>query len=87
MRQLGSGVTIPQINNYDIAPLVISYPTSKKVQSEIVNLHNELLIKTQHLESIYQKKLTALIELKQSILQKAFAGELTTDAVNQHLEN
>ena len=32
---------------------------------------------TQLLESIYQKKLTALTELKQSILQKAFTGELT----------
>lgn len=33
------------------------------------------------LEVIYQKKLTALAELKQSLLQKAFAGELTSDNV------
>ena len=31
------------------------------------------------LESIYQQKLTALAELKQSLLQKAFAGELTAE--------
>ena len=43
--------------------------------------------RTQRLESIYQKKLTALAELKQSILQKAFTGELTSEVVNQQLEN
>ncbi len=32
---------------------------------------------TQYLETLYQQKLTALAELKQSILHKAFAGELT----------
>jgi type I restriction enzyme S subunit len=31
------------------------------------------------LESIYQQKLEALAELKQSILQKAFTGDLTND--------
>ena len=30
------------------------------------------------LENIYRMKLAALAELKQSILQKAFAGELTS---------
>lgn len=33
----------------------------------------------QRLESIYRQKLAALNELKQSILQKAFTGELTAD--------
>jgi type I restriction enzyme S subunit len=36
-----------------------------------------LTAETQHLESLYQRKLVALGELKQAILQKAFAGELT----------
>jgi type I restriction enzyme, S subunit len=31
------------------------------------------------LEAIYQQKLAALNELKQSILHKAFTGELTAD--------
>ena len=42
---------------------------------EIDNLRNE----TQRLEAIYQQKLTALAELKQSLLQKTFSGELTAD--------
>lgn len=36
-----------------------------------------LSTETQRLESIYGQKLTALAELKQSLLQKAFSGELT----------
>jgi type I restriction enzyme S subunit len=36
-----------------------------------------LTTETQHLESLYQSKLAALAELKQAVLQKAFAGELT----------
>jgi hypothetical protein len=34
---------------------------------------------TQRLETIYRQKITALKKLKQSILQKAFTGELTAD--------
>lgn len=43
--------------------------------SGIEAVHNEL----ESLESIYQQKLSALVELKQSLLQKAFSGELTAD--------
>ncbi|EHQ51276.1 restriction modification system DNA specificity domain-containing protein [Ectothiorhodospira sp. PHS-1] len=38
-----------------------------------------MIEETQRLESIYQQKLTSLAELKQSLLQKTFSGELTTD--------
>ncbi|MBE9116686.1 hypothetical protein IQ249_12315 [Lusitaniella coriacea LEGE 07157] len=38
-----------------------------------------LLSKTQRLEAIYQRKLEVLQELKQSILHKAFTGQLTID--------
>ena len=46
-------------------------------QVSIVAEIDSLREQTQRLESIYQQKLTTLAELKQSILQKAFAGELT----------
>ncbi len=46
-------------------------------QSEIVRSLNMMLIEVECLESIYQKKLDALDELKKSILQKAFTGQLT----------
>lgn len=47
-----------------------------KEQQTIVRQLDALRIETQKLESIYQKKILLLEELKKSILQKAFSGEL-----------
>jgi type I restriction enzyme S subunit len=52
-------------------------------QNVVVENLNQLSSETQRLEAIYQQKLAALNELKQSILQKAFTGELTLDTRNQ----
>ncbi|HEY9825782.1 MAG TPA: restriction endonuclease subunit S [Stenomitos sp.] len=49
-------------------------------QHEIANYLNNLFFETQRLEIIYRQKLAALNELKQSILQKAFTGQLTVDS-------
>jgi type I restriction enzyme, S subunit len=54
--------------------------------SEQIRLAKEIdaiAVETQRLETIYQEKLAALTELKQSILQKAFTGELTADSASQ----
>jgi type I restriction enzyme S subunit len=45
-------------------------------QKPIVSILDALSEKTKKLESIYQQKLASLEELKKSILQKAFSGEL-----------
>ena len=49
------------------------------IQQEIVTKLDALSSETKRLEAIYRQKLAALKELKQSILQKAFTGELTAD--------
>lgn len=49
-------------------------------QQSIVSKMDNFSTETQRLEAIYRQKLTALTELKQSILQKAFTGELTADS-------
>ncbi len=46
-------------------------------QKKIVAVLNALSAETQRLEAIYQQKLNDLEELKKSILQKAFSGDLT----------
>ncbi|MCO5267026.1 MAG: restriction endonuclease subunit S [Lentimicrobium sp.] len=46
-------------------------------QKRIVQKVQAFLYETQKLEAIYQQKLLNLEELKKSVLQKAFAGELT----------
>jgi hypothetical protein len=47
-------------------------------QESVVRRLDILKIQTQKLETIYRQKLAALNELKQSILQKAFTGQLTS---------
>ncbi|WP_416139904.1 restriction endonuclease subunit S [Halomonas sp. HK25] len=46
-------------------------------QEKLSSTFDELSHEAQRLEFIYQQKLAALAELKQSLLQKAFSGELT----------
>jgi len=49
---------------------------SLQVQKDIVTKLNYFHSETQHLESIYQQKLSALDALKKSLLDQAFSGEL-----------
>ena len=50
-------------------------------QQAIVRQLNALRAETQKLEAVYQKKMDDLEELKKSILQKAFGGELETETL------
>lgn len=54
----------------------ISYPIDISEQKRIVKILDMLQEKTKKLEEIYNKKLQLTEELKQSILHKAFNGEL-----------
>ncbi len=65
------GIYLSQIRN-----LSVFLPPIKE-QKQIVQKLDEISDKTKKLEQIYTKKLEDLEELKQSILQKAFKGELT----------
>ncbi|MEX0772282.1 MAG: restriction endonuclease subunit S [Balneolales bacterium] len=79
---LRRGVRQKNLSLRKIKEIKIHFPELKK-QDEIVN--KVLLVKeeTERLEKIYQQKLTALAELKQSLLQKAFSGELTAEDKKQ----
>jgi len=71
----GNGVNIKSLNQGTLSRLRIPFP-SRSTQTEIVGQIEALQEQTQHLESLYQQKLTALEELKKSILHQAFSGEL-----------
>ena len=73
---LASGSTVQHMRVPDSKKLMLRVP-DLKTQSEVVDSLDLLRDETQRLQSIYQQKLTALAELKQSLLQKAFSGELT----------
>jgi type I restriction enzyme S subunit len=51
------------------------------IQNLFVEKIEEIENETQKLETVYQKKLDNLEQLRKSILQKAFAGELKTEKV------
>ncbi|CAN5247434.1 hypothetical protein BH23BAC1_BH23BAC1_50350 [soil metagenome] len=55
----------------------ISYPISIHEQEIIVQKLDTLSERTKYLEYTYHKKIESLDELKKSLLQKAFSGELT----------
>jgi len=61
-----------------IKNMKIGLPTIYEQKILVAKL-DTLFGKTNKLESIYTQKIAALDELKQSLLQKAFEGELTKD--------
>ena len=58
----------------------IPYPSLKEQQT-IVQKLDALSAETKKLEAIYQQKINDLEELKKSLLQKAFSGELNKKAI------
>lgn len=71
-----SGVKVRHTSPRKLGDITVSFPKSEKDQKHIADRLDELYAETQRLGKIYKKKLIELVELKQSILQKAFAGEL-----------
>lgn len=69
--------TLPIINKSKWQKIKVNIPKSKSYQKKIVQKLDALQIQTKKLESIYQQKIEDLEELKKSMLQKAFNGELT----------
>lgn len=69
------GTTMNNLNQGILKNIEIAVPTLAE-QRVIVSKFVTLSTDTKKLEAIYQKKLTNLEELKKSILQKAFNGEL-----------
>jgi type I restriction enzyme, S subunit len=78
LKEKGKGTARDNINIGTFANQRFPFP-DVKTQKIIACQLEELSFETQRLETIYRQKIVALNELKQSILQKAFTGELTAD--------
>ena len=68
MAMLGSGSSIPQINNYNIEPLSISYPIDKSEQLNLASRLKDLEYESERLAVTYQCKVAELVKLKSAIL-------------------
>ena len=71
----GANTMINQITRYMLDDIVLSFPPIEK-QNEVVRKLDALSIEIKKLETIYNQKINDLEELKKSVLQKAFNGEL-----------
>ncbi len=69
------GSTRQALTKLQLEDFLIYFPSTTK-QKQIVSKLESLSAETKQLEAIYQKKIINLEELKKSILQKAFEGEL-----------
>jgi type I restriction enzyme S subunit len=72
----GTGATVLGIKSSLLKKIEIHFPRLIVEQQTIVANLDAFYAETKRLESIYQQKLLNLEELKKSVLQKAFNGEL-----------
>ncbi|PIP11457.1 MAG: hypothetical protein COT46_06975 [Sulfurimonas sp. CG08_land_8_20_14_0_20_36_33] len=72
----GTGATVLGIKSSLLKKIEIYFPKSIIDQQTIVKKLDTLSEQTKNLEKIYEQKIINLDELKKSILQKAFNGEL-----------
>lgn len=80
-----TGATVEHINMKDIRAFKIYNLSSLPDQQSIVQKLDALSAETKKLEGIYQQKIADLEELKKSILQKAFRGELKTEKTLEYV--
>jgi type I restriction enzyme S subunit len=88
LAKFDTGAANPALNRNVVHPIKVNWP-SKDRQVEIVRQVESIATEAQRLQSLYQRKLTEIGDLRQSILQKAFSGELTSppsQAVNEAAE-
>lgn len=75
LQALGKGSAQDNINMGTFKDKLFPFPSVKE-QKQIVQKLDKLSAETKKLEVVYQQKLEDLEELKKSVLQKAFNGEL-----------
>ena len=69
------GMATKTITKDNVRNIIIPFPTLQE-QQNIVQKLDTLSTETKKLEAIYQQKINDLEELKKSVLQKTFSGEL-----------
>lgn len=76
LNKYSSGAGVPTLNRNNVHHVLVWYPKLRNEQVLIVEKLDELIEVTKKIEVIYKKKIDKLDELKKSVLQKTFSGEL-----------
>jgi len=77
VKSLDSGAANPALNRNQVHPIIVNW-SPIEIQDSIVQKLDALSSETLKLKAIYQEKIADLDDLKKSLLQKAFNGELQT---------
>jgi len=85
LSKIYDGSNVPQINNKNIAPLDIPIPPINEQGTVVEEIETRLSVCDQ-LEQTIEESLKKAEALRQSILKKAFEGELTREWRNAHPE-
>ncbi|MFV1463231.1 restriction endonuclease subunit S [Phaeobacter sp. JH57H2] len=72
----GGGANISNLNQKILSNLTLGVPDHNRQQAFVVAMEN-LAQQTQKLTKVYRDKLSDIEDLRQSLLKKAFSGELT----------
>jgi len=78
----GTGATVKGIKSKLLKKIPLNYPTDLAVQDEIAQKCEKAFSYSSQLEQSYKTKLTDIDDLRQSLLQRTFAGKLTHNLVN-----
>lgn len=78
-RSVITGSAQPQITRQSLAPSIITFPLDVGEQDRLSDAIEELVSTTQTYQLVLQRKQAALVELKQSLLARAFSGDLTRE--------
>jgi type I restriction enzyme S subunit len=70
------GIGVPNLHLQEIREVIIRYPIELKQQEQMVARLETVSVANQRILSIYEQKTLALLNLKQSLLQQAFSGQL-----------
>ena len=70
------GVGVPNLHLQEIREVVLGFPRDLSVQNRVAEQLDLLNDETKRLESLYQQKLSALDNLKKTLLHQAFSGQL-----------
>ena len=79
LSKYASGAGVPTLNRNHVHAEICKITIDIQEQMRIAEALDILSDNVKYLESIYQQKIAALDELKQSLLQQAFSGKLTVN--------
>ena len=70
------GVGVPNLHLQEIREVLVTFPESQQEQEKVVKRLDALQGEVGNLTNVYKRKLSALDELKKSLLHQAFTGQL-----------